>query len=391
MAGNVIRQRNAIVAIKGETTPGVDAWGGIGVAANLATDFLRADIAITLNQTQVANTEVTGTPDQAAPIPGGVQAQVILTCPLRGSGTPGTPPGWGKAAKACGLAETITAAAIPATTVTAATANTLTLPAPFVQTAEAYRGMPLLLSVNPALATDVLVTDYAGGVATLGSSFAPTLDITTKAGLLANVLYSPILDLSTAATATIRIYMDGLLWDFVGAIGNPTLSFAVGGLCTIKFDFKCLYQPPTPAPVPVGFTVDQPTPVVFRNGISRLGGQLARVSTASIDLGNITTFPDDPENSEGFDAALITSRKAVGTLDPLQSVASTIARVLTWKAGGLQSLVLGAGTTAGNMFAMVAPAVQYTTLAVQARNELMSENLGFSAPTPGAPFSLCAY
>ena len=118
MSINLIRMRNAAIAVKIEANVGVDA---IADSPTIG-DFIAGEIEVAYEQDQYPNTEVTGSLDRAPSINGRIGANVRIRMPLRGSGAPGTAPEWGKLMRACAMAETVTPTAIGAPT--ACTAGT---------------------------------------------------------------------------------------------------------------------------------------------------------------------------------------------------------------------------------------------------------------------------
>ena len=146
MSLNLIRMRFAAVAAKVEVTAGVDAIAGSPAAA----DWVAGDCQVTFNPNVTENPELTGSLDKSPGIFGGLKPNIRLRMPLRGSGTPGTVPEFGKLLRACTYAETITATALGAPTALPASGHTTTsvtlATTPYVATAQAYRGMPLILS-----------------------------------------------------------------------------------------------------------------------------------------------------------------------------------------------------------------------------------------------------
>ena len=128
MSINLIRMRNAAIAVKIEANVGVDA---IADSPTIG-DFIAGEIEVAYEQDQYPNTEVTGSLDRAPSINGRIGANVRIRMPLRGSGAPGTAPEWGKLMRACAMAETVTPIAIGAPTAcTAGTSLSATLATPF--------------------------------------------------------------------------------------------------------------------------------------------------------------------------------------------------------------------------------------------------------------------
>ncbi len=116
MSIDVVRMRFAAVAAKVETTPGTDAIA----TTPAATDWIAADCEVEFDPVTVENPELTGTLDKAPAIVGGLRPRIRLRVPLRGSGTAGTAPEWGKLLRCCTYQETITATAVGAPTAAAA-------------------------------------------------------------------------------------------------------------------------------------------------------------------------------------------------------------------------------------------------------------------------------
>lgn len=116
-----LRTRFAAVTAKIESTPGTfDAPSGSTDGILVERPTYRLDPQNT--QTE----EVTGSLDPSAPIVGGMQCQIDFSFYVKGSGTPGVAPNFGKILKACGLAETVTLNTISGTGIAVADSNTIT-------------------------------------------------------------------------------------------------------------------------------------------------------------------------------------------------------------------------------------------------------------------------
>lgn len=384
---NVIRRRASTLAVKYEATPGVDAFAG--AAPSAATDFLKADVGVTFNQTQVTNSENTYALETAAPIPGGTKVQITVTVMLKGSGAAGVAPQWGKLMNLCSWQEVLNPAPVAAQLATAGGTNHATLGAGFSAVAGAYQGMPAVLTGNPAGPFTTLIAQYsAARVATFVHNFPVALDGTTSVAIPANVLYRPVTDPALMQNGTLNCYMDGLLWKFTGCAGTWKLDMPAGGAGTLVFTLTGQYNEPVAAAAPAGIVFDAVTPPVFRQGIARSGGNLIRVSKISFDGGSKLYEPENPEAGEGFDPSIITSRDVKGTIDPLMSVADTIARMAAFKVGSQQSVAVAVGTVPGNIIGLVAPTTQFTGETPTNRNDLMAETIPFACPGPNSSLYL---
>ena len=386
-----IRRRQIVAAVKIETTPGVDAFGGATPSA--ASDFLKTDIEIAFNQQQIDNPEQTGSLDKSAPIPGGTKVQLTMTFPLRGSGVAGTAPRWGRLMQACAYQE-VNSAAIAASAATAGTTSSVTLGAGYSATLQVYRGMPAVLTGNPAAATPTLITDYAAGkVAKLAQLFGTALSASTLVAIPANTLYAPTSDLTVVKNATVLVYTDGIAWLITGCAGTWSLDLTAGGTGMLKFVLSGQYNGPVAASAPAGIVFDSPTlqPPIWRGGISRMGGVLARASKLSVEGGCTPFEPENPEAVEGFDPSIITGRDSKGTIDPLMSVTDTIARMASFKGGAQTPLAAALGSMPGNSFGITIPAAQYTGITPQNRSDLMAESVAFDCNGSDAGLFLAAY
>jgi hypothetical protein len=376
-----VRKRNAIVAVKQETTAGTDIWNA-GAPAT-ATDYMRADAAISFNQSQVANPEMIGSLDDAPPIAAGTKGTVTLTCMARGSGAAGTAPKWGKLMPCCSYKET-TVTAISATVLTAGTATTATLGVGYVATNSLYQGAPITLAVNPVTPVTTWVLDNTALVASLSSTFAPVLSTATTAAIPQHIKYTPTSDQSLIKTCSILVCIDGAAWRFVGMQGSWTLDVPTGGAGTLKFTMVGIFVGMETFTFPTGFVVDTGQPPIFIGGQCRLDRNVVRVSKMSFDAGVTVIQPENPEATLGFDPSIITQRDCKGSLDPLMSITETVGRMTNFTNGSVTGFAATLGTTAGNRIGVVCPGIMYTGNTPTDRNNLMAETLPFQATVADA-------
>lgn len=392
MSINLVRNRFAAVAVKVEATPGTDAIGGTPANA----DWLGADCSVSFDQTAVPNPEMTGSLSRAPAIVGGLRPRLRLTVPLRGSGTAGTAPEWGRLLQCATMAETLTAAAVPASplALTAGGTNQATLGAAFGTTAQQYRGMPLLLGATtgdqPAISA---ISDYTTGrVATLIHTMTTSLTTTQTAQIPINQRYAPTSDETVFKTCTIYFYADGLRWRFTGCLGTWSLDLTTGGIGMLNFDFQGSLVDMSAAALPTGWnTVIRPTAPRFVNGACRLNGAVARVRALSIQGGVATVLPENPEATEGYDPAVPVERDVAGSLDPLMDTTVSVGRFNNFRNG--TNMILGAilGSAAGNRFAIVLPSIRATAMNPGDRGSLGVDSIGFQADGPDAEAFITAF
>ena len=379
MSTNLIRLRNAVVASKIEVTVGTDSIGGSPAAA----DMFRGDVTIAFQQQAVEDPSLTGSLDRAPSIVGGLRPQITIRIPLRGSGTPGTPPEWGRLLRACTMAELITNSEVGAPTALPASGHTATsvtlASSPFTNGLQDYRGMPLILS--GAVASITGIWDYqTTRVAKLLSTLSAVPAATTNAQIPINVRYAPTSDETVFRSATLYFYADGLRWRFTGGTGSWSVEFTTGGIAFLVFTMRAQLLDHGTAALPTGWnTLNPPTPPRFVGGLCQLNNAVAQVRSLSVDAGITAILPDNPEAAEGVDPAVATDRRMGGRLDPLMNVSTYVALFNAFRLGTPMPLGVVIGSTAGNRFLLVVPAAKATQMDPGDREGLGVNNITYVA------------
>lgn len=384
MSDTLVRARQAAVAVKIEGTKGTDVIAGSPVAG----DFVAADCQVTFDQATVPDPQYTGSLDGASPIVGGMRPRFTLRMAMRGSGAPGTAPEWGKLLQCCTMAELVTAAAVGAPTALAAGSTTTgTLGAPFSATAQAHRGMPITFAAitgdQPALSG---ITDYTSGkVATFLHTVVSTWTATQTAQIPINVRYAPTSDETVYKTATVYLYMDGLLWEFTGCTGTWGVELTTGGIAYLVFNMVGSFDGKSAATFPaVALGSIRQTPPRFVGGVMRLNGALARVRSFSLNAGVGTVLPDNPEAAEGYDAAIPIERNMAGALDPLMDTTTSVGLFTNFRTGVNMRLGAIIGATAGNRFLVTVPSARVTRNDPTGREGLGVNSMAYQTDGPDA-------
>ena len=388
-----LRVRNAVVLVKPESTPGVDA------APVAGTDAVLVEVTgnpFSFDPNVIQTNEVTGSLDGRGAIIGGMRASLRFRAYMKGAAAPGTTaPEWGKLLKACGCSETLTAAAVGGpTAATAGTGTTVTAQAPFGTTQDQYKGMPLHISGTPAAAYPIITGYTTGRVATLTDLFNPVLSASAMLQIPPNALYKPA---STGiSNHTIWMYLDGLLYKFVGAIGTAQMSIGSGGPGMFDFTFSGLFTSKTDAAVPTA-TYDTTRPPVWRDsgGNDMSNALLDRVKSGiasfSLDLGNTIAYPENPSNLEGLDPPLITARRITGSVDPIEELVATRDLMARFRAQTQIIMHARLGDTAGNRLALTVPNALILNQAPGDRQGLATVTVPFEAVGQDSGFYLAVY
>lgn len=391
MSTNLVRMKFAALAAKVESTVGTDVFSGtVG-----STDWVGADCEVQFDPQVLDISEYNGSLDRTARQVGGLRPRLRIRMPLRGSGTAGTAPEWGKFLQACTFAETTTASAVGSpTAATAGTTTTVTAASPFGTTAQQYRGMPLLIAGDQTGTT--VITNYtAGRVATVADTrTAMTTSSTLQVPI--NVLYTPTSDESTHKTLTIYFYADGLLWTFTGAMGNASLQLEAGGIGYWTFEMRAQYGAKSATSLPAAAATAANTriatvPPRWVAGQSQFNRRLAQIKTLQLNTGVNIILPDDPESSEGYGAAVPVERAMGGSLDPYMHTTYAAGLMTNFKAGTAMPLAGIIGSTAGNRFAFCVPSAKATAFDPGNREGLATHAIQFDADGADAGFSICHF
>jgi hypothetical protein len=391
MSINLVRMRFAAAAAKIEVTPGTDAIAGTPAAA----DWIAGDCQVTFDPTVSENPELTGSLDKAPGIVGGLKPNLRLRIPLRGSGTPGTPPEFGKLLRACTFAETITGVAVGAPTALGAAGHTttsITLPAaPFAATAQLYRGMPLALTGVVADITGII--DYtAARVAALGSTLAGVPAATTNAQIPINVLYAPTSDETVYKTATLYFFADGMRWRFTGGVGTWGLDLTSGEIGFVVIELRAQFVDVTATALPASAAgVARPTPPRWVGGRSQLNRLSSQIKALSLQAGVRVVLPDDPEAAEGYGPGVPIERDSSGTLDPYMITTTQVALMDNFRTGVNMPLMAIIGATAGNRFLVTAPAARAVAMNPGAREGLATNQISLQFDGADADLFLCQF
>jgi hypothetical protein len=298
---------------------------------------------------------------------------------MAGSGAGATAPRFSSLLRACGMAETITAAAVTGTA-QAGAANSITLAAGASSTDNIYVGMVISITSGTGNGHVGVITAYNGStkVATVQASTATFVPGASSGySIAANVGYAPV---STAfASATIYFNNDGVLHKITGARGTFTLNTSVGQIPTIDFQMTGIYNAPTDTAAPTTTYTDQATPVIFKAGNTSAFSILsysACLQSLSLNLANETVYRELVGCTK---EVLITNRAPAGEC---MIEAPTIAQKDFFTIANDDTtgpLTLLHGSTAGNRVTLVAPKVDITNPSYADQDGIQMLNIPYVA------------
>jgi len=298
---------------------------------------------------------------------------------MAGSGAAATAPRFSSLLKACGMAETITSAAVTGTA-TAGGAGTITLAAGASAVDDFYNGMVISITSGTGNGHIGLITDYVGStkVATVQASTATFVPGASSVySIAANVGYLPVS--TNFASATIYFNNDGVLHRITGARGTFTLTAAVGGIPTIDFQLIGIYNAPTDTAAPTTTYSNQATPVIFKAGNTSVFSILnyhACLQSLSLNMANETVYRELVNCTK---EVMITNRASAGEC---MIEAPTIAQKDFFAIANNDTtgtLTLLHGSIAGNRVTLLAPKVDITNPSYADQDGIQMLNIPYVA------------
>lgn len=288
------------------------------------------------------------------------QTRVTITfqVEMAGSGTGGTAPKFNSLLRACGLSETVMAAAVTGSA-TAGAAGSITLAAGASSVDGFYNGMVVSITSGTGNGSTGLIVDYVGStkVATvqpITTSFTPAAS--SGYSIAPNVGYKPVS--SSFESATIYFNNDGILHKATGCRGTFSFNTEVGQIPTIDFTMTGIYNAPTDTAAPTVTYSNQATPQIFKAGNASAFSLLnfsGCLMSMGFDIANEVTYRELVGCTK---SVLITNRAPSGTV---MIEAPTIAQKdffsIAASDSGTGRLSLLHGTTAGNQVGILATKV----------------------------------
>lgn len=348
-------QRKRILTAAIETTYGTDA------VPNGSNAILVRNLTVTPQESDLADRDLVrpylGRSEQ---LPAAQRVRVECEVEIAGAGTAGTAPGYGALLRACGLSQTLLAAAVTGTA-QAGAASSITLAAGASAVDGFYVGMPIALTGGTGSGQLGVIVGYVGStkVATVAMPWTVTPNATTAYSISANAIYRPV----SSAFESVSAYMnvDGVLHKLLGTRGSVSLSLRAKEIAVFKLAMLGLYSPVTDAAAvtPVYTPFQQPQVVTNGNTTNfSLHGVAPVMSELSLDLSVATVHRS---LVGGAESVLITDRQPQGSVTIEAGLIATKDWFTAAKNATLDSMALVHGTAAGNRVAIASPRVQLTT------------------------------
>ncbi len=235
---------------------------------------------------------------------GSITGQLQFAVEAAGSGTAGVAPAYAPALRACGLRETVLAAALVGMAL-GGTADTVQLAATASAVNNFYNGLPITITDGAGAGQSGLIVDYDGTTKTakvIGKDWVAT-DNTSEYSIGPGVVYTPVSD--GHESLTLYLYIKDVLHKFVGARGNMVFDLSANNIPRFNFTFQGVAAPVVDDAVPAPVFSAWKKPLLANKSntplVSFLGAYDIGLESISMDLGNEIQFMDFINIDESFE------------------------------------------------------------------------------------------
>lgn len=315
-------QRNRAIAVKVETTAGVDAAPTVGANAVKVEGITWPN-----GMQSIQTNEYTGSLDRAADIPGGGQQRITATGYVRGSGVVATLPELDPLYQAAGMLANVIAAAVTGTAAGAAS-GTITLAAGASAVDDFYSGLPVSITAGTGIGQTRMILDYDGTTKVAVVDYP--WDVVPTGGtysVFPGVRYKPVS--SGLKSATLYDYMQrsdgGLsrLRKVLGLTGSFAMSGENGQPVRANFDMVGSLQKPVDVAAPGAPAYQEVTPSPLMGAYARLGANVARLASFELNTGGEPQATPDITADYAWGNSFLTARTMSGALRLPEELLST--------------------------------------------------------------------
>lgn len=190
-----------------------------------------------------------------------------------------------------------------------------------------------------------------------------------------SVTYNPTSE--DPKSCTIYVYMDGILFKLIGAVGDWELSVKAGEVAKIKWTMSALYATPTDVSFPTSFTPDSAVPVVAKNLTATFDAYAAIIQELTLKMNNTVTERPDLTATHGIRGFQITDRNPDGTLK-IEAVTLAVKNLFTkFEADTVQVLSVVYGSVAGNICTITASQARIRQLGCEDADGIVATPIEF--------------
>lgn len=214
----------------------------------------------------------------------------------------------------------------------------------------------------------------SGGVPGWASTFLPACGWTNSAGTFSPKSETPG---SNVKTLTIGAYIDGNRMLMRGCAGTFSMTFETGKIAVINWTFTGVFVSQTAVAL-LAPTYPTALPLRVGNATFSIGAWSPCFQQMTIDAGNTVVLRECATNTDGsgYAAAIITDRSVTGSINPEMELDGTKDNYDLWTSSTEEALAFSL-QNATDKFALAAPKLQRTTVAMGDRNGVVTDEIAF--------------
>lgn len=190
-----------------------------------------------------------------------------------------------------------------------------------------------------------------------------------------SVTYTPLSDWSDPSL-TLAMYEDGMIYKLWGCRGDMTIMLEAGNPGKIHFVFTGADFSVTDGAL-LSATYNATVPPPFVSATFTISSYAGIISKLDIAMNNAVVLRPSVNAASGHLSAAVADRGPVGTIDPEHVLVATEDFFGDWRAGTLAALTATVGSAAGNICTITAPKCRYSSLALDARENIRTLNHQF--------------
>lgn len=195
-----------------------------------------------------------------------------------------------------------------------------------------------------------------------------------------SVTYTPESTLTDHESLSIGYRAGGVYRTAKGCRGTVSLRMAAGEPAMLSFKLVGHINSEADASAPTA-TYETTRPPPFVGATFTIGSFASAIAELSIDLQNNVAISPDPNGTDGYGEVRVTARNTSGKVNPEAKLIATKDWIGIFRANTTQAIATGViGGTAGNRWAVSAPAAYIRNPPFGERDELLTHELelGFS-------------
>ncbi len=183
---------------------------------------------------------------------------------------------------------------------------------------------------------------------------------------------------SALESCAVEAYIDGILHQLLGCVGNYSLDLTAGELAKETFDLKARYALPTDSVI-VSPTFDTTVPQIVKGITMTVGSYSAIIEKMTVNMNNVVAERPDFNQTEGIQGFAITGRNPEGSMT-IEAVLRATSNADFWSYfhnTTVKDISFVIGTVAGNICTITVPKIFFRAPVTGDRDGVRTNELAF--------------